>query len=54
MYLVVNIPHHIATLDSVLLLTSYHMISQILKCTGSTHHLMMHLHGPQISSILLL
>ena len=35
MYLAVNLPHHIATLGDVLLLTASHMVSQILKCTRS-------------------
>ena len=53
MYLAVNLPRHIATLGGVLLLTDSHMISQILKCTGSPPHLLMRLHGPQIRSLLL-
>ena len=36
MYLVVNLPHQITTLGGVLILTASHMISQLLKCTGST------------------
>ena len=35
MYLAVNLPLHIATFGSVLLLTASHMISQLLKCTGN-------------------
>ena len=53
MYLAVNLPHHIATFGDVLLLTASHMISQILKCTGNTPHLLMHLHGTKIHSLLL-
>ena len=53
MYLAVNIPHHIATLGGVLLLTASHMISQLLRCTGNLPHLVMRLHGPQIRSLLL-
>ena len=53
MYLVVNVPLHITNLGGILLLTAYHMIIQILKCTGSPPHLMMRLHGPQIRSLLL-
>ena len=53
MYLAVNLPSHIATLGSVLLLTASRTISQILKCTGSSPHLLMRLQGPQICSLLL-
>ena len=53
MYLAVNLPHHIATFGGVILLTASHMISQLLKCTGSPPHLMMRLHGPKIRSRLL-
>ena len=53
MYLAVNLPHHIATFGGVLLLTDSHMISQLLKCAGSPPHLLMHLHGPKISSLIL-
>ena len=53
MYLAVNLPHHIATLGGVLLLTNYHMIKQLLKYTGITPHLLMRLNGPQIRSLLL-
>ena len=53
MYLAVNLPHHIATFSGVLLLTASHMISQLLKCTGSPPQLMMRLHGPKICSLLL-
>ena len=53
MYLAVNIPRHITTIGSVLLLISSYMISQILKCTDSPPHPLMRLQGPQIRSILL-
>ena len=53
MYLAVNLPHHIATLGRVLLLTPSQMISQLLKCTGSPPQLLMHLNGPEICSLLL-
>ena len=53
MYLAVNLPHHIAAFGGVLLLTAYHMISQILKCTGSPPHLLMRLHVPEIRSLIL-
>ena len=53
MYLAVNLPRHIANLGGVLFLIAYHMIIQILKCTGSPPHLMMRLQGPQIRSLLL-
>ena len=53
MYLTVNLPLHIATLGGVLLLTASHMISQLLKCTGCPPHVMMHLHGTNIRSLLL-
>ena len=53
MYLAVNLPHHIATLVGVLLLTASRMISQILKCIGNPPHLLMHLQGPQIHIFLL-
>ena len=35
MYLVINLPRHIATLGGVLLITASCMISYLLKCTGS-------------------
>ena len=53
MYLIVNIPHQITTLGDVLLLPASHMIIHILKFTGSTPRLLMHLHIPQIRSLLL-
>ena len=53
MYLAVNTPHHIATFGGVLLLTASHMISQLLKCTGSYPHLLMRLYGPKNRSLLL-
>ena len=53
MYLAVNLSRHIATLGDVLLLTASHMVSQILKFTGSPPHLLMRLHDPQIRSLLL-
>ena len=53
MYLSVNLPHHIATFGGVLLLTASHMISQLLKCTGSPPQLLMRLHGTKIRSLLL-
>ena len=53
MYLAVNIPRHIPTLGSVLLLNASHTISQLFKCTGSPPHLLMLLKGPQIRSLLL-
>ena len=53
MYLAVNIPQQITTLGGELLLTSSHMIIQILKCTGSPPHLLMCLHIPQIRSLIL-
>ena len=53
MYLVVNLPHQITTLGDVLLLTASCMIIQLLKCTGSPPRLLMHLHSPQIRSLLL-
>ena len=53
MYLAVNTPRHIATLDVVLLLTAYFVINQLLKCTGSPPHLLIRLHGPQIRSLIL-
>ena len=53
MYLAVNLPQHIATYGSVLFLTAYHIISQLFKCTGSTPHLLMHLHGTKVCSLLL-
>ena len=53
MYLAVNIPRHIATLGGVLILTDSFIISQLFKFTGIPPHLLMHLHGPQIRSILL-
>ena len=53
MYLAVNLLHHIATFGVVLLLTASHMISQLLKCTGSSPHLLMRFHGPKNSSLLL-
>ena len=53
MYLAVSLPLHIATFVSVLLLTASHMIIQLLKCTGNPPHLLMHLHGTKIRSILL-
>ena len=54
MYLAVNLTRHIATLGGIILLNSYCMIIQLLKCTVSPHHLRMRLHGPQICSLLLL
>ena len=53
MDLAINPPHHIATFGDVLLLTTSHMISQLLKCTGSSPHLLMCLHGPKNRSLLL-
>ena len=53
MYLAVNLPNHIATFGGVLLLTAYHVISQLLKCIGSPPHLLRSLHGPKNSSLLL-
>ena len=53
MYLAVNLPHHIATFRSIILLTASHMISQLLKYTGNPPHLLMHLHGTKICSIFL-
>ena len=53
MYPAVNPPHHIATFGSVLLLTASYMISQLLKCTGSTPQLLMRLHGTKNRSLLL-
>ena len=53
MYLAINLPHHIATFGGVLLLTASHKISQLLKCTGNPPHLLMHLHGTNICSLLL-
>ena len=53
MYLVVNLPHKITTLGGVILLTASHMLSQILKCTGSPPHLLMRFHGPHIRGLLL-
>ena len=53
MYLVVDLPLHIAIFGSVLLLTASHMISQLLNCTGNPPHLLMHLHGTKIRSLLL-
>ena len=53
MYLVVNLPHQITTLGDVVLLTASCMIIQLLKCTGSPPRLLMHLHIPQIRSLLL-
>ena len=53
MYLTVNIPHQITTFGGVLLLTASHIISQLLKCTGNPPHLLMHLHGTKIRSLLL-
>ena len=53
MYLAVNLPHHITTFGGVLLLAASHIISQLLKCTGSSPHLLMRLHGPKIRSLLL-
>ena len=53
MDLAVNLPHHIATFGGVLLLTASHMISQLLKCTGISPHLLMLLHGPKNRSLLL-
>ena len=53
MYLVVNFPLQIATLGGILLLNAYHIIIQLLKCTGSPPHLLMRLHGPHIRSLLL-
>ena len=53
MYLAVNLPLHIATFGSVLLLTASNMISQLLKCTGNPPHLLMHLPGTKICSLIL-
>ena len=53
MYIAVNPPRHISTNGGILLLTASHMISQFLKCTVSLPHLLMHLHIPQICSLLL-
>ena len=53
MYLALNLPHHIATFGSVLLLTASQMISHLLKFTGSPPHLLMRLHSPEIRSLLL-
>ena len=53
MYLVVNPPHQITTLSSVLILTASCMIIQLLKYTGSPLCLLMHLHSSQICSLLL-
>ena len=52
MYLAVNLPHHIATFGSVLLLTASHNISQILKYTGNPPHLLIHLYGTKIRTLL--
>ena len=52
-YLIVNLPRHIATLGSVLLLTASRTITQIFKFTSSPPHLLMRLQGPQIRSFLL-
>ena len=53
MYLAVNLPHHIATFGGVLLLNASHMISQLLICKGTPPHLLIHLHGTKIHSLLL-
>ena len=53
MYLDVNLPRHIATLDVVLLLTAYSVINQLLKCTGSPPHLLMRLHVHNTRSLLI-
>ena len=53
MYLAVNLPHYIATFGGILLLTTSHMISQLLKRSGSSPNLLMRLHGPKIRSLIL-
>ena len=53
MYLAVNLPQHIATFGSVLILNASHIISKLLKCTGNPPHLLMHLHGTTIRILLL-
>ena len=53
MYLIVNLPHQITTLGGVLLLTASCMTIQLLKRTGSPPRLLMHVHIPQIRSLLL-
>ena len=54
MYLYVNLTLHIVTLGSVLILTSYHMIRQLLKFTVSPHHLLLRFHSPKIRILLLI
>ena len=53
MYLDVNLPHHISTFVSVILLAASHMISQLLKFIGNPPHLLMNLHCINIRSLLL-
>ena len=53
MYLAVNLPCHLATLGGVLLQTASCTIIQILKCTVSPPHFLMHLQGPHIRSLLI-
>ena len=53
MYLVVNLPRHIATLGGVLLLTASRTIIHLLKFMGITPHLLIRLQFPQIRSLLL-
>ena len=53
MYFDVNLPHRITTFVSVILLNASHMISQLLICTGNPPHLLMHLNGTNIHSLLL-
>ena len=53
MYLAFNLTHHITTLSGVLILTASHMLSQLLKCTGSPPRLLMRLNVPHIHILLL-
>ena len=53
MYLAINTPQQISTLEGVLLINDPHMLSQLLKLTGIPSHILMRLHGSQIHSLLL-